>query len=255
MAMFFIALMSCNSTVQQSQQLNLPQSKSKVGIGLIHFNLNQAIPLYKSEHDTVAYDTLQFVEVKAGTNKGKCNFKTTTLGNQLNPYTLSEGDSENEGREHTQMGLIRFAPELIFTVVSQTKAGVTVIINEATAATSFIRIDPKNDLRINTNSDPQFFDPNFVDPKTPYWFYYETWEQALKRAWSIGYNKNEVYDKPNGQKLKTEIEFSQIDSVQGNWARLGERYPTDSKTKNGGWVKWQENDSIKISIMLNGGYE
>ncbi|MFD0715575.1 hypothetical protein [Paenibacillus sp. GCM10027626] len=233
--------------------LELPKSKNKLGIGLIHFNLNTPIPLYKSESDLAPYDTLRFVRIESGKDKGKCDFQTDKLGKHLRPYTMNEGDSDKEAKEHINMGLIRFSPELTFRVLSKTDDGFTVMINEETLETSFVKVDLKNDLRKNTSSDPDFFDPNFVDSKIADWFYYETWGQALKRAWYITYDENEVYNQPEGTKITPSVEFNRADSVEGDWVRLRERY-NDNKN-DFGWVKWRENDSLKIGIVLNGGYE
>lgn len=249
----FTGIAACNSGEGQKQTIsNVPKTTDRIGVGLIHFSLNKTLPLFKTEQDPMPYDSLQFVEIKTGSDKGRCSFQTTHLGKKLQPYMMSAGDSEAEGKAHIRMGLIHFAPGIIFRVVARTAKGVQVVINEQSRETSFIPIDKAKDLRENTDADPGFFDPNFVSAKIPDWFYYETWEQALKRAWYIAYNENELYDTPGGQRIKREKQYNlTVDSVQGDWIRFKERF----EGKFFGWTKWKENDSIIVNITLNGGYE
>lgn len=241
-----------NTQKKQEMELILPKSTDKAGIGLIHFNLNEPLPLYKSEQDTLPYDSLHFVKIETGEKKGKCSFRTSFLGERLQPYTLNEGDADAEAQQHISMGLIRFAPQLVFRVLSKTDKGVQVFINEKTQETSFIPVRQQKDLRKNTTGDADFFDPNFNEAKIPDWFYFETWEQALKRAWQIDYDKKELYDQPNGKKIRPDESIAiKVDSVQNNWIRLVDKY--DSKFY--GWTKWKAGDSMVVTMILNGGYE
>ncbi|WP_136668070.1 hypothetical protein [Flavobacterium sp. H122] len=244
---------SCNFIKEKTFDVTLPKSSSKTGIGLIHFNLSEPIKFFKTETDSIPYDTLKFSETAFGLYKGTCEFKTGQLGSKLKPYILFQGDSDSEAENNLRMGLIRFAPELVFRVVKATKNGFIVVIDESTLETSYIKVDFKNDLRKNTNSNPNFFEPNFVDSKISNWFYYETWPQILKRAYEISIDTAKIYHSPNGRKISTDREYARIDSVTGDWARLIEGFNEDSKKI--GWIKWHENDSIKVGIVLNGGYE
>lgn len=252
-----VIIASCHSDATNTQKKlavlsDLPISSSKAGIGLIHFSLNKTLPLYKSEEDAQPYDSLRFVEIKTGANKGKCSFQTSFLNKKLQPYTLDEGDTDVEAQQHISMGLIRFAPQLVFRVLSKTDKGVQVFINEQTGETSFIPIHPEKDLRKNTTADTHFFDPNFIDAKIPDWFYFETWEQALKRAWQIDYDRKELFDRPNGKKIKPDESIAiTVDSVQNDWIRFVSKY--DNRFY--GWTKWKAGDSIVVNMILNGGYE
>ncbi|WP_143166717.1 hypothetical protein [Pedobacter caeni] len=237
---------------KQKEELVLPVTGTKMGIGLIHFNTNKPLMLYQSKTDTLPYDSIQFVARKTGLNKGRCDFRTKHLGDKLQPYILSEGDSDADAKSNINMGLIRFVPQLVFRVIDKTDDGVQVLINEKTYETSFVRVNPKKDLRINMDDNGGFFDPNFNQSRIPDWFYYETWEQALKRAAFIDYDPKELYDKPNGKKIqKNETYQLKVDIVQDDWIRFVDNYTE----KFHGWTRWKVKDSIIVQITLNGGYE
>ena len=163
---------------------------------------------------------------------------------------MYEGDSDIEAKGYEHI-LTRFRPRIAFKVIEKKSNGFVVIVNEKTLETSFIKIDFKNDLGLNLK-DNFNFDPNFVDSKIDNWFYYESWEQALKRADAIQYDSKNVYNKPNGVKIKSKIEFNIVDSINGDWARLIVR--NDRFNPNFGWIKWKENDSIRVAI-IDGVYE
>lgn len=244
---------SCDFIREKTFNVELPKSCSKTGIGLIHFNLSEPIKFFKTETDSIPYDTLKISIISFGLNKGRCEFTTSQLGSKLKPYILFQGDSDFEAEDNLKKGLIRFAPELVFRVVKATKKGFVVVIDESTLETSFVKVNFKNDLQKNTNGNPNFFEPNFVDSKINNWFYYETWEQILKRAYEVSFDNAKIYHLPNGIKISTDKEYARIDSIKGDWARLIDGFNEDSKKI--GWVKWYENDSIKVGITLNGGYE
>lgn len=247
--MLVIFYVSCHS----DKELKLQSSKNSLGIGLIHFNLNESIPLFISDTSTIAFDTLQFSKKNSGFNQGKCIFKTKNLDEKLNPYFLFEGDSDADAKSHLRSGLIRFLPQLIFRVVKKTDKGVVVLLNEETKETIFIKIAFENDYRLHTKNGSNFFEPNFIDVPIDNWFYYEDWKQVMLRAWYVTYNNLDVYDLPNGKKITVSESLNQIDSVKGDWARVVERY--DNNKNNFRWIKWNENDTLTIDITLNGGYD
>ncbi|MHC8950586.1 hypothetical protein [Sphingobacterium hungaricum] len=251
---FLFCLCSCSST-SSLDAVKLPITENKVGIGLLHLNVSETIRLYTTDTASNPYDSISFRRIESGSNKGKLDFKTTRLGNRLKPYILSEGDSDADGEDHRNMGLIHFVPELTFSVIEQTAAGFTILINEETFETSFISIDPENDLRKNNNSDELFFNPNFIDSKISSWFYYESWEQAIKRAWYIDYEDEKLFDQPFGTNLKTDVDLHQADSVAGNWIRVIDPHKRGQKNAPHGWVQWRDTDKILVHIVLNGGYE
>lgn len=246
-------------TKVNKSKVELPRVDSIIGEGLIYFNLNHPLPLFATDHDTVAYDTLKFVEIKSGPNKGKGDFKTNTLGNRLKPYEMNLGDSDKEAESHVQMGLIRFRPYLIFRVVKKMDNAIVVLINEETKESSVIKIDDNNNIREEDKDGIAFFDPNFVDSKNNNWFFYETWPQALMRAFLISLPKDlPIFDQPNGKQIalaKQETNFRVL-SVEGDWARISnEPYHYEGDKLLDAWVKWHDQGKMNVHLMLNGGYE
>lgn len=240
-------------------KVELPRVDSIIGEGLIYFNLNHPLPLFATEYDTAAYDTLKFVEVKSGPNKGKGDFKTYTLGNRLIPYEMNVGDSDVEAKRNVEMGLIRFRPYLIFRVIKKMDNAIVVLINEETKESSVIKIDDNNNIREEDKDGNAFFDPNFVDSKNDNWFFYETWPQALMRAFLISLPKDlPIFDQPNGKQIalaKQETNFRVL-AVEGNWARISnEPYHYEGDKLLDAWVKWHDQGKMNIHLMLNGGYE
>lgn len=261
--LFIFLLNSCNKSVDDNnshsnpQNQNLEIANSKSGIGLIHFNTELPIPFYINENGSLAYDTLKFKIKKTGVNQGITLFKTKFLKYKLQPYTLSGGTSTQEGLGNINTGLIPFSPEVVFRVIKKTASGVLVIINEDTLQTLFIRINTNNNLRLDEEYKSENFDPNFINTKIKNWYYYETWKQALVRAYFINLNRNaKLFDEPEGNIIRgNRHQPLTIDSVSGDWARLTNHHFEMNDKKIIGWMKWLENDSITINIMLNGGYD
>ena len=253
----FAFLLSCDQIVKNDPDSALPKAKNIAGIGLLHLSPYSNYILYKSFSDSVAYDSIQISQISFGLQKGKTRFKTSTLGKRLNPYTLDGGDSDLEGESHIKKGLIAFSPEIIFRVVSKVENTYEVMIDETSHETSFIKLMPENNLLLTTASKKDFFyDPNFVESSTPNWYFFETWEQALKRAWSVEAPDGTVFlDKPDGNPIAHSLEYYKLDSVDGEWARFSDSYPNGEEKTQKGWARWKRNDSILVNIILNGGYE
>lgn len=254
---FMLLVIGCKDT--EKNALNLPLAKDAAGIGLLHLSPNKNYKFYKDFQAAEAYDSLQISEVKDGRDKGKASYSTEHLGKSLQPYDLYSGDSDSEGEANRNMGLIRFNPTITFTVAERQGEFYKVVINEKTRETSVIRLDAKHDFRKTTaDKDNLFFDPNFmVQTKDPYWYFYETWPQALQRAFVIGFtDKVPLYDAPNGNLVRHTFDVGRADSVYGDWARItNDVYNDKSEPDNKVWLRWKDSTGIKVSITLNGGYE
>ena len=237
---------------------DLDVSTDKVGLGLLHFSPGQMIKFYENANTDTPFDSLVTEKIKLGLKKGKADFKTSRLGNKLKPYVLEAGDSDIEGDEHRNMGLIHFSPEITFRVVKKEDNNYTVIINEKSGQTSVVKLDPAHNYRKTARDKGSvFFDPNFVDTQDPDWFLYENWEMILKRAWSVDIPEDySFYDKPDGYpiKLSEKIYGLGVDSVRGDWARFYYKFSEDSNPKEI-WAKWKDHNEIKVNITLHGGYE
>lgn len=257
-----LLVIGCKSKQNEStnQQMNntpleLSKSDQKLGIGLIHMNLNTAIPLYKSKNDSIAYDTLGFKLIEKGKEKGKLQFTTNILKERLKPYALEQGDSEAQGKEHYQMGLFRFSPVLAFTVLDRDKDGATIVMNEESRETSYIRLLKENDLNKHDKKEISYFDPNFVDTQNPNWYFYEIWEEALKRAFYITLPEGtKFYDAPNKNLINITLgDNPQVESFENEWVQIKGKDDSGKSTK--AWVRWKDKDKLLIYYQLHGGYE
>lgn len=259
LALLILYMMSTKACTTTSTE-PLKRSENKVGIGLLHCSPESVIKFYQDYDSKSPYDSLKTEKVRFGLNKGKANFKTSSLGSKLQPYVLVEGDSDLEGKSNINVGLIRFSPEIIFRVLEKKGDEFTVLINEKSGYTSVIKLHKKNDYRTTQEyGEDFFFDPNFVDTADADWYLYESWEQALKGAWSIEVPKNTLFFKePNGEQtyMPTNDYGFGIDSLSGDWARFYRKFPDDDSEKNSkSWAKWKNKDGIIVNIILHGGYE
>ncbi|MFD2556121.1 hypothetical protein [Sphingobacterium tabacisoli] len=257
---FFFLLSACEHRQQSTVALDLPPAATKAGVGLIHFNTDHSIALYRSPTDSLPFDSLQFVVEQRGSNRGQCKFVTKQLKDNLQPYIMDSGDSFENGEKHRQMGLIHFAPQITFRVSEKIKDGVFIIVNEQKNETCFVKLNPDNDYTIGKDKDAIFFDPNFPDTNIDNWYLFETWPQAITRAFLIEVpDATLAYSKPDGDLVKFQNIGSALfnaDSVYKDWVHISNQmYVNEGEKAIDTWVKWIENDSIKVLITLNGGYE
>ncbi len=257
---FFFLLSACGHRQQSTVSLDLPPAATKAGIGLIHFNTDHSIALYRNPTDSLPFDSLQFVVEQKGSNRGQCKFVTQQLKNNLQPYTMNAGDSFENGERHRQMGLIHFAPQLTFRVSEKLKDGVFIVVNEQKNETCFVKLDPDNDYTLGKDKDAIFFDPNFPDTDIDNWYLFETWPQAILRAYIIQISgSTSLYDTPDGKVSNypdVESILFNADSVHNNWVHITNQvYLAEGEKPIKAWVKWIENDRIKLLLTLNGGYE
>lgn len=112
-------------------------TEKQVGIALINANTTSTIYLYQNESDANPIDSISF-KIK---NNGSTKFITDT---DLKPYTLFEGNSDDEGKTNINMGLVHFGPSLKFRVIDSTKNSFKIITNEKTYAFYYLKRDDKN---------------------------------------------------------------------------------------------------------------
>lgn len=255
-----LLLTACGGQSQHGEKLNLAVASTKAGIGLIHFNTNHTIPLYKTSTDSLAFDSLRFVIEKKGSKSGRCKFVTQHLRNNLQPYTMDSGDSDKEGEMHRQMGLIHFAPQLTFRVSEKLKNGVFIVINEKKNETCFVKLNPENNYALGKEGDFIFFDPNFPETHISNWYFFETWPQAILRAHVIQVPDTiATHDMPDGNTTNFPnlgaLLFN-ADSIYRDWVRITNRpFLAEGEKTITTWIKWKESDNIKLLLTLNGGYE
>lgn len=197
---------------------NNPVEPKAIGLGLITVNTQYPLPLFRKANDSAPFDTLKFEQRKSGATK------FVTKG-KLNPYQMSEGDSDEAGRKNIQMGLIRFAPVLKFRVLDTTASSYTIVSNEQTWDTLVIKKDPAAAYYV---AEHQLADNNCINcpgsKYNPKWSVYETWDRYLKRVEFITKDKLVIYDKPNGKaifenKENTFLPFG-VEAVQGEWIKF-----------------------------------
>ena len=221
-----------------------------IGLGLLTVNTQFPIPLYKSEADKLPFDTLKFVTSKSG--------KTLFIsGVKLNPYIISEGDSDKEGEEHLKMGLVRFGPELKFCVVDTGESYIRVISNQVSREEFVIRKGPgavyyAEESMLSDNSCSNCPGSKY----NPCWYVLETWERYLKRAEFITKDTLVIHDLPGGKVLfedknRTFLPFG-VTEVKGDWIKVKKGFGRESNFSAGGnydgWIKWREGTTLLIDI-------
>ncbi|MBC9929896.1 hypothetical protein [Chitinophaga qingshengii] len=228
---------------------SLPHNDS-LGIGLLQVSFIEPIPLYASAEATQPFDTLVIKQKKDGSYA----FLTKVLKKNLAPFRLFEGDTNEGGRRHTNMGLIHFPPELQLRVIKATSTHFQVVINEQEKLTVFIRINPAYTMY------HKLFDRERNASKTdPRWYVYETWENVLQRAYIVHIKKDiPVFESPGGDRIpfpKLEDgcdDCFHIGEIKGDWAQMIDRQ--DRKKKPYGWVKWRDAKTLLVTYM-EFGYE
>lgn len=237
--LLIFSLSNCKTPEQKTEK--------QVGIGLINVNTTSVLYLYQNENAVKPIDSISF-KIK---NNGSTKFITDT---DLKPYTLFEGNSDDEGKTNINMGLVHFGPSLKFRVIDSTKNSFKIITNEKTYAFYYLRRDDKNayytteqELQDNSCSNC---------PHSKYnsnWYVFETWERYLKRVAFARKKTLEVYDLPNGKIIFKDIAnnfmpFSIVE-LKGDWAKIAEPYGTaDEASKLNGWTQWKNKNELLIEI-------
>jgi len=242
LAAFFSCLYSC-----AEQKQGRPQA---IGLGLLTVNTVYPIPLYKSEKDDLPFDTLRFDSSQSG--------KTLFLSRvELQPYLMSGGDSDKEGEEHVRMGLVRFGPELKFSVVDTGSSYFRVIYNQTSREELVIKKGPEavyysQESMLSDNSCSNCPGSNY----NPRWYVFETWDRYLKRVEFISKDRLTIYDYPGGkeifrQKDQTFLPFS-VTEVKGDWIKVkkgfGRESNFDPQNNYDGWIRWRKGSNLLIDI-------
>lgn len=248
-AVIAMQLMGCKTKPANPDisEASLIKVDSTVGIGLLQASLNRDIPLYYDMDSKKAFDTIRFSVAQDGEQKGKFRM-TTTDSLDLKPYTYYPGDSEEEGRQHVNSGLVYFGPHLTFKVINEQEGNYQVMINEETLETAVIKRDESRVLHLE--GKPYWVMSHSSGPEDNSWFLYETWEAYLKRVMYVYVDRfnNVVYDSPDGNLIeKDPLEYGRIEEISGEWSRL--EYPPrhSSAAKKTGWVRWTDGKKLLIS--------
>ncbi|MDR3697853.1 hypothetical protein [Mucilaginibacter sp.] len=215
------------SQLSHAQNLTMAPESDPVGIGLLFINKTQDLPIYNSQNNRAAFDTIKIKRIMEGKRKGSFEISTANTKNLFNPYQSCEGSSDEEGKSLINSGLGPLEFRLVFRVLKYYKDEFKVIISEKDKTIAIIKI-PKEDS-ING---------------------FETWEHYLKRVAAIEpigpyYGKGlPVFDVPDGKQINPQFRIqTHIDSVKGNWLRI-----TDDG-KLSGWVKWRDNDKVLVRFI------
>jgi len=222
-----------------------------VGLGTLDISFDLPVPLYRTENDTTPMDTLTFERSASG----EWLYKTNRL--TLNPYQMSEGDSDERSNEHIHMGLVCFPPVLSFRVVEADEHYWRVVVDESCFETLVIHKNP--DYAVVAQRSGLFGDIDLPKDK-PYkgYFAYETWEHLLQRAEFVNFQDNyTVYDAPEGKKIfegtsRESLPYS-VTEVLGDWMKvakgLGREGYFEGIKNAEGWVKWKNETEILVRIV------
>jgi len=254
-ALLLFTFIQCDQKKQDTPKAKEINIEKEMGTGLLSLTLNKPIKFYKNPKDSSAFDQLNFSIDSLPQTKGKLLFSSTS---KLNPYRMLSGDSDKEGQEHINRGLIRFQPELIFRVLEKTKDFFKIIVNEDTFETAYMKINAQHAIYTKLS---QVFDNNCSNCtgssyNTDYYLY-ETWENYFKRLEYITVDDLKIYDNPNGklifeQKNNDFLPFL-ISQVKGDWIQLKKhrlyKSKYDKSMQYEGWVRWKSDMDILVNIV------
>lgn len=104
----------------------------------------------------------------------------------------------------------------------------------------------------------KYIDKNLAGMKT------ETWKEHILNLFAVDVNKNQLYDKPNGIKIKSfpsaVVETKPVE-VNGDWLKVRFKVKEDYKTSvpitkeveeaagKFAWVKWRQNGKVLIEFF------
>ncbi|MFH6997884.1 hypothetical protein ACHRVZ_08120 [Flavobacterium sp. FlaQc-57] len=214
----------------------------KLGIGFLHSNTENPLPLYKNQNDNIPIDILKFKKDESGVLQFVTNLK-------LKPYIIFEGDSYEDSKKH----VYKHFPQLVFRVVDSSKQYFKVILNEVSGEEAFIKRDKKSVYYLKQKDFVGYSNSNYNSK----WFVFETWETILLNAISIVSDKLIIYDKPNGKVIYKQVNNTDylpfiVSEYKGDWIKFvklpGREFFFDKNVNYDGWVKWKENEVITISF-------
>ncbi|MEL1244473.1 hypothetical protein AAEO56_09390 [Flavobacterium sp. DGU11] len=239
--LFLVILYSCKKEPHLKKE-----TQNTIGIGLLHISIDKDVAFYIDENAKTPFDILSFSKTKTNASY---HFKSDCLESHMKAYRQYNGDVDKSA-EST-------GPSLIFKVLNTTAIGFTILLNEDTGETAYI----KKEGRKYFNS---FYGPGKAYPqkdgykKMPPLLVFESWKDYLTRLDYIFVAEYlELYNAPNGsvvhrEKLgRSHISFK-ITDVKGQWAKLGHikgysiaRHPGVDYYQ---WIKWHDNNNLLIEI-------
>jgi hypothetical protein len=249
---YFILLFPVLLCLYQCKEKKSTPTKAKaIGLGLLTVNTAYPLQLFSNETDSIPFAILKFEQRRSGVTAFVTRIK-------LDPYLMSEGDSDEEGKRNISMGLIRFSPELKFRIVDTTASSFTVVTNEKTWQTFVIK---KDSLNAYYTTEQQLFDNNCSNcPGSNYnsrWYIFETWERYLKRVEYITKENLVIYDKPDGKAIfenrKQDFLPFGVEDVKGEWIKLKKGFGRESnfdslQNYSNGWTQWRKGPQMLIDI-------
>lgn len=220
---------------------------NKIGIGILTVNPTKTLFLYDNHFLKKSNDSIEFVKDESGRTKFLSNLK-------LSPLILDEGDSDEEAAANIRSGGGRFMPILKFTVVDSTANSYKIVIDEKAKKFRYI----KKDL----NWTNERFNENYCCDKKreTIKFFFESWEQYLKRVRFIKKEKIKIYDEPNGKIIFANDDddvslYFVVTELKGDWIKIdkaiGYESRFDESKDYNGWTQWRKSNKILINIREN----
>jgi hypothetical protein len=203
------------------------ETENTVGIGVLNILIGKEVAFYKDSSSNKPFDALSFNKKKDGSYK----FDSDYLELKMQAYRQFEGNTDKENEQMIRSGLGNIGPQLVFKVLDTTTNGYTILINEKTFETAFIKKEGRK---------------------------FESWKEYLTRVEFITIEKPELYDAPNGTIIPKSplypLNYYKVLDVKGEWAQLtsqNEYNPTKSIEEANyttAWIKWHDNQKILIDI-------
>jgi hypothetical protein len=219
---------SCNKEPRTSETPKLQkETENTVGIGVLNISIGKEVTFYKDSSSNKPFDVLSFNKKRDGSYK----FDSDYLESKMQAYRQFEGNTDKENEQMIRSGLGNIGPQLVFKVLDTTTNGYTILINEKTFETAFIK-----------KEGPKF----------------ESWKEYLTRVEFITIEKPDLYNAPNGTIIPKSplypLNYYKVLDVKGEWAQITSRNeynPTKSiKEANytTAWIKWHDNQKLLIDI-------
>ncbi|MDH7447631.1 hypothetical protein [Aquimarina sp. 2201CG14-23] len=233
--MLFIVL---NSKAQQMKE---------IGIGILEVNTNSDISFFKNFNDVTPAAILHIEQLKDLLVK----YESPIV---LNPYQISEGETDIEVQELLNSGLVPAGPILKFIVTEATSNYYKVIVDDKKGTKYYIKKSPEAMYYTTRKALEGSFN---TEPSNRVWFLYETWEHYLKRVEYIELKKLEIYDKPYGEIIFCSETYDfypfKVKSIKGEWIELIKDPLREFNFKKGtnyeGWYQWKTGNEWQIQIV------
>ena len=234
---------SCNgqsnrTIMKNDTALELIKTPVSVGLGTLDISFDLPVLLYRTENDTMPFDTLAFRKDE----EGVWHYETKNL-KSFHPYKMYGGSSHEETKRKISMGLTYLSPQLSFRVLDANDSYWCVVIDETGFETVVIRRDPDYDLLQNRL---KFSFDNTTQKPYKGSYAYETWEDLLKRAYFVIFKGNyAVYNTPEGKKIfeKTNSDSYKVTEISGDWVKI------ERNGRHEGWAKWKSDTEIFVEFI------